>query len=208
MAEEIVVLVHGLYLNGMDMGLLRRRLEHTGFNTLRFSYHSLQNTPLENALTLQAYVEKIQSPVIHYVCHSLGGLVIRQLFHNYPEQRPGRIVTLGTPHLISSAAQRLNQSAPGRMLLGKSIKQGLLGDAPPWRNTHELGVVAGTLRLGLGMFVPGIPRPNDGTIAVAETRLDGMTDHITLPVSHFGMLISYAVAGQTIHFLQHGRFQH
>ena len=208
MAEEFVVLVHGLSLNGMDMGLLRRRLEHTGFNTLRFSYHSLQNTPLENALTLQAYVEKIQSPVIHYVCHSLGGLVIRQLFHNYPEQRPGRIVTLGTPHLISSAAQRLNQSAPGRMLLGKSIKQGLLGDAPPWRNTHELGVIAGTLRLGLGMFVPGIPRPNDGTIAVAETRLDGMTDHITLPVSHFGMLISYAVTGQTIHFLQHGRFQH
>lgn len=208
MTEETVVLVHGLYMNGMDMGLLYRRLEHAGFNTLRFSYHSLQNTPLENALALQTYVEKIHSPVIHYVCHSLGGLVIRQLFHNYPEQRPGRIVTLGTPHSISSAAQRLNQSSPGRMLLGKSIKQGLLGDVPPWRNSHEFGVIAGTLRLGLGMFIPGIPRPNDGTVAVAETRLDGMTDHITLPVSHFGMLISKTVARQSIHFLQHGRFQH
>ena len=206
--EETIVLVHGLYMNGVDMGLLRRRLEQAGFKTLRFSYHGLQNTPLVNALALQAYVEKIHSPVIHYVCHSLGGLVIRHLFNNYPEQSPGRVVTLGTPHLISSAAQRLNQSSLGRMLLGQSTKLGLLGDVPPWRNAHELGVIAGTLRLGLGMFVPGIPRPNDGTVTVAETRLEGMADHITLPVSHFGMLISRFVARQTIHFLRHGIFQH
>jgi hypothetical protein len=58
------------------------------------------------------------------------------------------------------------------------------------------------------MFVPGIPRPNDGTVAVSETMLDGMTDHVTLPVSHFGMLLSSAVARQTVNFLRHGRFQH
>ena len=208
MSEEIVVLVHGLYMNGMDMSLLRRRLEHAGFNTLRFPYHSLQNTPLENALVLQDRIENIPDPVIHYVCHSLGGLVIRQLFYNFPGQRPGRIVTLGTPHVASSAAQRLYQSAPGRMLLGKSTRHGLLGDVPPWSGSHDLGVIAGTLRLGLGMFVPGIPRPNDGTVAVAETRLSGMTDHISMPVSHFGMLISPAVAGQVVHFLRHGQFQH
>jgi len=207
-AEEAVVLVHGIYMNGLDMSLLRRRLEHAGFSALRFSYHSLKNTPLENALALQGCIEKISNPVIHYICHSLGGLVVRQLFHLYPEQRPGRIVTLGTPHSTSSAAQKLNQFAPGRMLLGKSTRYGLLGDAPPWHNSHELGVIAGTLRLGFGMFIPGIPRPNDGTVAVAETRLDGMTDHIILPVSHFGMLISSVVARQAIHFLQHGHFLH
>lgn len=208
MQKETIVLVHGLYMNGMDMSLLRKRLEHAGFNTLRFSYHSLKNTPLENALALQSFTEKIQCPALHFVCHSLGGLVIRHLFHNYPEQRPGRVVTLGTPHTSSSAAIRLYGLSPSRWVLGKSIKAGLLGDVPPWRNTHELGVIAGTLRLGLGMFVPGIPRPNDGTVAVSETMLDGMTDHFTLPVSHFGMLLSGAVARQTIHFLRHGHFQH
>lgn len=208
MNPETVILVHGLYMNGMDMSLLRKRLDHAGFNTLRFSYHSLKNTPLENALALQSFVETIQSPVMHFVCHSLGGLVIRHLFHNYPEQRPGRVVTLGTPHTSSSAALRLYESSHARWVLGNSAKSGLLGDVPPWRNTHELGVIAGTLRLGLGMFVPGIPRPNDGTVAVAETRLDGMADHITLPVSHFGMLLSSAVARQTIHFLRNGHFQH
>lgn len=208
MNSETVILVHGLYMNGMDMSLLRKRLEHAGFNTLRFSYHSLEKTPLENALALQSFTEKIQSPVLHFVCHSLGGLVIRHLFHNYPEQRPGRVVTLGTPHTSSSAALRLYESSHTRWVLGKSAKLGLLGDVSPWRNTHELGVIAGTLRLGLGMFVPGIPRPNDGTVAVSETMLDGMTDHVTLPVSHFGMLLSNAVAGQTVNFLRHGRFQH
>jgi len=206
--KETIVLVHGLYVNGMDMSLLRKRLENASFNTLRFSYHSLKNTPLENALALQSFTEKIQSPALHFVCHSLGGLVIRHLFHNYPEQRPGRIVTLGTPHTNSSAAIKLHQSSSSRWVLGKSTKLGLLGDVPPWRNTHELGVIAGKLRLGLGMFVPGIPRPNDGTVAVSETMFDGMTDHIILPVSHFGMLLSNTVAGQTGNFLRHGRFQH
>lgn len=206
--EETIVLVHGLYMNGVDMSLLRRRLEQAGFNTLQFSYHSLQNSPMVNALALQSFVEKIHSPVIHYVCHSLGGLVIRHLFNHYPEQKPGRVVTLGTPHIISSAAQKLNRTSAGRLLLGESTRLGLLGDVPPWRNAHKLGVIAGTLRLGLGMFITGIPRPNDGTVAVAETKLDGMADHITLPVSHFGMLISQAVTRQTIHFIHHDIFQH
>jgi pimeloyl-ACP methyl ester carboxylesterase len=205
---ETVILVHGLYMNGVDMGLLCKRLENAGFNTERFSYHSLKNTPPENALALQSFVETLSAPVMHFVCHSLGGLVIRHLFHLYPGQRPGRVVTLGTPHTGSSAALRLCESSLTRWTLGKSTRAGLLGDVPHWRNTRELGVIAGTLRLGFGMFIPGIPRPNDGTVAVAETMLDGMTDHITLPVSHFGMLLSKTVAGQTINFLRHGRFRH
>lgn len=208
MPQETVILVHGLYMNGIDMRLLRRRLEHAGYNAQQFSYPSLRDTPLENALALQTFCEKIQGPVIHFVCHSLGGLVVRHLFHNYPQQRPGRVVTLGTPHTGSSAALRLSQSLPGRILLGRSVKQGLLGELPPWRNnTHPLGSIAGTLHFGLGMLIPGIPRPNDGTVAVAETRLNIMTDHITLPVSHFGMLLAKSVAVQTLHFLRHGRFR-
>src|SRR5690606_34998909 len=121
-------------MNGMDMSLLRKRLEHAGFDTERFAYHSLKNTPLENALALQSFVETIESPVIHFVCHSLGGLVIRHLFHNYPGQRPGRVVTLGTPHSSSSTASRLNEYSHTRWMLGKSIRSGLLGDVPPWRN--------------------------------------------------------------------------
>lgn len=208
MPEETVVLVHGIWTNGLDMGLLRKRLGNADFTTLQFSYRSVHSTPIENAMDLQAFREKIKNPVIHYVCHSLGGLIVRHLFNEYPDQPPGRIVTLGTPHTPSSAARQLARFSPGRMLLGRSTLQGLLGNVPPWHNSHELGVIAGRLRLGMGMFIPGIPKPNDGTVAVEETRLEGMTDHITLPVSHFGMLMSARVAQQTIHFLNHGGFIH
>ena len=208
MSQETVVLVHGLYLNGADMTLLKHRLEQSGFRTRRFSYPSLKSTPRESAMDLQTFAESLPDPVIHFVCHSLGGLVVRHLFDAYPEQRPGRIVTLGTPHNGSSAALRLLRYKGGRLLLGKSIQHGLKGDLPSWQGTHELGSIAGTLRLGLGMIIPGIPRPNDGTVAVSETRLEGMTDHIELPVSHFGMLLSQRVAVQTARFLQYGHFRH
>jgi pimeloyl-ACP methyl ester carboxylesterase len=159
-------------------------------------------------MDLQMFAKTIGTPMIHYVCHSLGGLIVRHLYSEYPDQPRGRIVTLGTPHSPSSAAKKLTKYLPGRLLLGKSTRQGLLGPVPVWHNTHELGVIAGTLRMGVGMMIPGIPKPSDGTVAVEETKLEGMADHLTLPVSHFGMLTSRRVAQQTIYFLNHGKFNY
>lgn len=193
-------------MNGLDMSLLRIRLEDAGYDVRRFSYHSMRSTPVENALDLQTFSGRVTSPVLHYVCHSLGGLVVRHLFHNYPERVPGRVVTLGTPHNASSAVRVMTRLAPARLLFGRSIHQGLLGNVPSWHGTHEIGVIAGTVRFGLGLLVSGIPEPNDGTVAVSETMLAGMTDHVTVPASHTGMLFSKAAADQTIYFLRHGHF--
>ena len=208
MPEETVILVHGLYMNGMDMLILKKRIEQAGYHTRKFTYKSLRATPVANAVELNAFTEQVPSPVIHFVCHSLGGLVVRHMFTMYPDQKPGRVVTLGTPHHSSSAAHTLQQFSPGALLLGKSTHQGLTGDVPAWPADRELGSIAGSLRLGFGLLIPGIPKPNDGTVAVAETRLAQMKDHITLPVSHFGMLLSRSVAEQTIHFLRNGSFIH
>ncbi len=208
MPEETVILVHGIWMNGLDMRLLQKRLSNTGYMTRQFTYHSVRNSPAENTIKLHAFAQTIHSPTIHYVCHSLGGLIVRHLFKDYPNQPPGRIVTLGTPHRPSSAARQLSRIMPGRFLLGKSAQKGLLGDVPPWRGSHDLGVIAGSLRMGVGMLIPGIPKPSDGTVAIEETQLEGMADHIILPVSHFGILLSSRVAKQTIHFLSNGFFKH
>lgn len=193
-------------MNGLDMSVLRKRLDYAGYETCRFSYHSVRSTPVENALALQTFSETVKSPVIHYVCHSLGGLIVRHLFYNYPQRAPGRVVTLGTPHNASSTAGALARFAPARVLFGRSTHQGLLGNVPPWRGTHEIGVIAGTVRFGLGLLVPGIPAPNDGSVAVSETLLSGMADHITVASSHTGMLFSKVVAKQIIYFLRNGHF--
>ena len=206
--EETIILVHGIWMNGLDMGLLGKRLAAEGFQIHRFRYSSVRASPSENAGKLDCFTQSIDAPVIHFVCHSLGGLVLRHLLHDCPEHKPGRIVTLGTPHQASSAARQLSRIAPGRLVLGHSVEHALLGGAPSWPGGRELGVIAGTLRMGMGMFIPGIPTPSDGTVAVAETILAGMKDHITLPVSHLGLLLSYRVFRQTAYFLRHGVFNY
>ena len=193
-------------MNGMDMAVMRQRLAAAGYQTRQFSYHTIRDTPRESARRLQDITATLDAPVLHFLCHSLGGLIIRHLFHAFPDQRPGRIVTLGTPHRPSSAALQLMRFAPGRLLLGRSAEEGLLGGAPPWRSDHELGSIAGDLRLGLGLLVPGIPRPNDGTVAVEETRLEGMKDHTVVHASHFGLLFSREAEWAVVRFLKTGTF--
>jgi len=205
--SETIVLVHGLWMNGMDMTLLRIRLRKSGYHCQQFCYATVRKTPLQNALDLNAYIDEIDSPTVHFVCHSLGGLVIRHLFHEYPHQRPGRIVTLGTPHKPSSAAKQFSRFALSRMTLGKSIVNGLSGNVPAWQGSHDLGVIAGTFWFGAGMLVAAIPSPSDGTVSVEETRLAGMQDHITLTASHLGLVLSRTAAKQIVYFLQHGQFK-
>ena len=204
--KEAVILVHGIWMNGMDMGVMKHRLIKAGFDARQFSYHSLERTPLENAVALNAFVKDIDSAVIHFVAHSLGGLIVRHLYHEYPDQKPGRVVTLGTPHRPSRAAQQLAQHAPGRFILGKSLRNGLLGGAPDWKGPAQLGSIAGDLRFGMGMFIPGIAAPNDGTVSVEETRLDGMTDHTVVHATHFGLLFSRDTELAVVSFLKTGRF--
>ncbi|HEY7840488.1 MAG TPA: alpha/beta hydrolase, partial [Gammaproteobacteria bacterium] len=85
---ETVVLVHGLWVNGTDMTVLRRRLAQAGYDPRQFSYPSVSEPPAANAMALQAFVRELDAERVHFVGHSLGGIVLRHLFHDYPEQRP------------------------------------------------------------------------------------------------------------------------
>lgn len=206
-----VVTVHGLYMTGHDMFVLRMRLRKAGFATAHFSYRTVKRNIEANAAELNAFLRRLDAPVVHLLGHSLGGLVIRRMLADFPEQRPGRVVTLGTPHNGSLIARYLQAAATGRWLLGRSGEGALLGGLPPWPVGRELGVIAGTVSVGASLLIPGmtrvLPRPNDGTVAVAETRLAGLTDHICLPLSHSALLFSRLAADQVVAFLREGRFR-
>jgi pimeloyl-ACP methyl ester carboxylesterase len=195
-------------MNGWEMFLLRRRLQARGYRVYRFYYRTVGCGLKENAERLDRFLNKhVDGDTVHLVAHSLGGLVVRCLFYDFPRQRPGRVVTLGTPHQGSYVARRAGRCGLLRRLLGMSLSA-LRGEVPPWNCERELGSLAGTLSLGLGWLFAGVPRPNDGTVAVAETKLEGMQDHLLLRASHFGLLYSRQAALQVEHFLQHGRFHH
>ena len=208
MTDEVIVLVHGLWMNGLDMQLLRVRLARAGYTTVLFRYATVRSAPADNARRLHRFAHQLAARTLHFVGHSLGGLVIRHLFDMAPDLPPGRVVTLGTPHRGSSAAAALSRLTMGRLLLGQSLDQGLLGGAPGWSRRHELGSIAGSLRFGLGLMIPGIAAPSDGTVSVAETVCTGMQDHAVVGASHFGLLLSAAAARQCLAFLRHGRFDH
>ncbi|HTT07481.1 MAG TPA: alpha/beta hydrolase [Gammaproteobacteria bacterium] len=206
---EAVVLVHGLFMRGAIMLPLALQLELAGYETHLFSYPTRAKSPAENAVALRRFIHNIATWRMHVVAHSLGGLVLRHAAAQGLSGRFGRAVTLGTPHRASATARLLARFPAGRQLLNRSLERGLLGDdLPPWPRPLSLGSVAGMLPVGLGRLLPGLPQPNDGTVAVEETRLEGMTDHIVMPVSHTGLLLRPAVAAQVASFLRHGHFQH
>jgi pimeloyl-ACP methyl ester carboxylesterase len=203
---EIVVLVHGLYMHGVAMLPLYRWLGAGGFRCRRFSYPSLRSSVPQNAARLARCLRDIDTPVVHFLGHSLGGLVVRSMLSQSSWQRPGRVLTLGTPHLGSHAASYLGGNPALAWILGKSLRQGLDGDIPPWPGDREVATIAGDKALGAGRMVPGLPKPNDGTVAVAETELGPDHAHVVLAVTHSSMLISRRVADYACVYLKTGRF--
>ena len=189
------------------MSLLRWRLNASGFATQRFSYPTVRNDIATNAARLQQFLAGLDADTVHFVGHSLGGLLILRLFEDFPEQRPGRIVLLGTPYAGSATAHNLARRDWGRRLLGRSVEQALLGDGPRWRGGRDLGVIAGTKPVGMGLLVGELPEPNDGTVSVAETQ--GMPGAVSFihPSSHSSLLFSAEVAQRVSRFLRSGRFE-
>jgi len=203
---ESVVFVHGIWMMGIDMSLLKKRVRQCGYKTYQFSYPTVRRSPEQNAKKLQEFVQNIESEKIHFVAHSLGGLVVRHLFALYPQQAAGNVITLGTPHRGSLIAMRLMRYRWGRLILGKSVLHGLLGGVPQWHAPNKLGVIAGIGRIGIGRFFARFTEDNDGTVAVSETKIKGMTDYLVLDSAHMGFLFNKSVAKQVCAFLKTGHF--
>lgn len=206
-ADESVVLVHGLWLSGWVMALLARRLRACGLSPYRFSYPSVGAGLRENGARLRRFAAEVPGETVHFVGHSLGGIVILAMLGQGWPERAGRIVTLSSPHRGSRAAERLSRFAWGRRMLGRSIADLQREPPVPGLCARAVGLVQGTMPVGLGRLIATLERPNDGVVSVAEMELADAGDRVRVHVSHLGMLLSSAVAAQTCSFLRHGRFR-
>lgn len=205
-----VLLLHGLWMHAPAMRWFATRLASRGFDARALGYYSV----LEDSDRAVARVADAlrAAPGSHIVAHSLGGLMaleaVRRLRTADAAAAIGRVVCLGTPLAGSAAAGGVIARVPaGRRLLGPHVPMLLsgAGSLPPG---IEIGMIAGNRRRGLGGVVARFGDEHDGTVAVAETRLDGLADHIVLPASHSGLMFSDAAVLQAAHFLRHGRFHH
>lgn len=207
--NELVVLLHGLWMPAAVMLPLAWRLDGGGFHTRLFGYPSMRAGLLENAEQLARFVAALNAEKVHLVGHSLGGLVILCMLEREPELPPGRVVLLGPSYRDSYAGRVLAGHSIGTHMLGRGMREWLELSKPASFPGREIGVIAGSLSIGLGRVVAdGLPEPNDGVVTVAETELEAACDHIVLPVSHATMLLSHHVARQTEAFLRDGKFDH
>ena len=206
--NSIVVFVHGLWVNGMELGVLRYLVKRRGFQSVRFSYRSVKYAVQVNAERLAAFIWDLpKADKVHLVGHSLGGLVILKMFDEFEDIPPGRVVLMGSPVRGSQAARRLQEIPWGPRLLGKSAENGLTDTRElQWDGSRDLGIIAGTHLWGIGYLVKRLAKPNDGTVTVEETKLKGASDFVTFPVTHTSMAFSRDVADAITCFIRNGRF--
>ncbi len=201
-----MIVVHGLWTGPWAMGWLDRGLAAAGLRVFRFGYASVRESLQGNAAALARFAQDIDAGEIHWMGHSLGGILIFRTLES-GLFGGGRVVMLGSPLKGSAAAARLAGFETGRTMLGRSVRDWFAAPSPRWTLPFELGIIAGTKSFGLGRLVaPRLAKPNDGAISLDETRIAGAKEYLDLPVSHSGMLLSSRVARNAADFLLRGTF--
>lgn len=210
-ATDCVVVLHGLARTSLSMEFLATRLEIDGFKVVNKDYPSTSATIQELAAEVvpEAIAECGPGDRVDFVTHSMGGLLVRQYLKDHRPDNLGRVVMMGPPNKGSPIVDEF-KDVPG-FEFWNGIAGTQLGTGPDSvPNTlgavdFPLGVIAGTQSL-LPLFAEEFDGPNDGKVSVESTEVDGMADHITLPVTHTFMMNSPEVYDQVVAFLRNGRF--
>ena len=199
------VLVPGLWMPAAAMTLLAARLGRHGYATRVFSYRG--RIPFEANVERFARFsrETLAGRAAHFIGHSLGGVLILEMLARHPEIPTASAVLIGAPVRGCYAGRRLGRARLGRWMMGAC---GPLWEERPaaWKCSAPLGVIAGTLGVGLGRALGALPGLNDGVVRVTETAVDGMSAQVLVPVGHSALIASRRVAHLLERFLAEGRF--
>lgn len=201
-AQTTVVLVHGLWIGPHSMRLLARRLRAAGFGVAIFGWETTKESPAAAARRLAGQIETLKGRVVHFVGHSLGGFVLSRLLGTHRPARAGRAVLLGSPLQGATAVDHLEHRGLGRTLgaAGEPLAEG--ADSWPW--DIPVARIAGVRPCGPGRLLGRLPRPNDGTVALADIRGPGGPVRL-VRTTHVGLLLSRRVARMTAVYLRDGR---
>ena len=212
-SQECVVLLHGLARTSASMARLGDALADADFGVANIDYPS-REYPIEELapMAIEKGIQECRSQrsrLIHFVTHSLGGILVRYYLADHQLPELGRVVMLGPPNKGSEVVDELS-AVPGFTLWNgpSGLQLGTDKDSVPRQlgpPQFELGIIAGTRSIN-PIFSRFLPDLDDGLVSVESTKLERMQDFLTLPHTHTFMMRSADVIRQTIFFLHNGRF--
>ena len=212
--QDGVVLLHGISRTALSFRKMQVTLERAGFTTLNLDYASrskaLEALAEDIHPAIQYFADRIDGSV-HFVCHSMGGLLARVYIARHRPKHLGRVVMLGTPNSGSEIADRLKKFGAYRAFFGPAGQQlgtqrSEVDDAMLPPVNYPAGIIAGNRSIDP---VAGtmLPKPHDGRVSVANTKLEGMADHVVVRTSHPWLVRNGEAIAQTIAFLREGKFR-
>jgi len=214
--KPCVVLLHGLGRTSDSMNDMAAALNKAGYRTFNIDYES-RDFPIETlAGQIMPAVEKrckaAQCTTIHFVTHSMGGIVLRYYLSRYAIDGLGRVVMLSPPNQGSEVADALQDNwfyewfngPAGRQLV--TGPEGITATLGPV--TYPVGIITGnTHTIWDARFSAMIPGDDDGKVSVERAKVAGMTDFLVVPHNHTFIMTQEDVIDQTIHFLRLGKFK-
>lgn len=212
--RDTIFLLHGLGRSSKSMLLLKHRLENKGFQLVSRNYESTEQSIADHVKWLEQELENCCQPdraKVHFVTHSLGGIIVRSFLKDREYKQLGRVVMLSPPNQGSELADIAKEWKVYEIIMGPSGQE--LGTGPEsipkslGPVNFELGIIMGNRSYNpVGSKI--LPGPDDGVVSVESAKVEGMKDFLVVNQSHSFIMNSAEVAKQVVIFLRNGLFLH